>query len=216
MACVHGLQHCGICNQQTAYSQGKISTSAFVNNSDSCIVIATTFQLTQELYLSGEMTFPVGSMPAPAPFQPQSQQSATPIYLPNQYHYSPPLIGTSGYGYYSADGLQQSPPLASTYQMHSFHGHRLSDPVADVPGYGYHPATPPTNRSRSSNGNRGGAGSPPKLMKHMTCYFWHHNQSCIFSEEECLYAHKEFVPERVAGPPMRKEAGSKPLSRSQL
>ncbi|KAL8938643.1 MAG: hypothetical protein Q9216_003791 [Gyalolechia sp. 2 TL-2023] len=48
--------------------------------------------------------------------------------------------------------------------------------------------------------------SPPKSMKHMTCYFWHRG-SCKYTEGTCLYAHKEFVPERVAGPPLQKEVG---------
>ncbi|KAL9023365.1 MAG: hypothetical protein Q9196_007247 [Gyalolechia fulgens] len=43
-------------------------------------------------------------------------------------------------------------------------------------------------------------------MKHMTCYFWHRG-SCKHTEEACLYAHREFVPERVAGPPLQKEVG---------
>jgi hypothetical protein len=50
----------------------------------------------------------------------------------------------------------------------------------------------------------------PASVKHLTCYFWAKNGVCKFSEEDCLYAHRDTG--KVAQGPLQVELGRRCLS----
>lgn len=51
----------------------------------------------------------------------------------------------------------------------------------------------------------------PASVKHLTCYFWAKNGSCKFSEEDCLYTHRDTG--KVAQGPLQVELGRRFISR---
>jgi hypothetical protein len=51
----------------------------------------------------------------------------------------------------------------------------------------------------------------PASVKHLTCYFWAKNGTCKFSEENCLYAHRDTG--KVAQGPLQVESGRRFLSK---
>lgn len=126
-------------------------------------------------------------------------------YPPHDHQSSPPFIGTSNYVYSPTGDLQQSPTPPNSYQQYGSHGYQRYHPSVGSPWGGYFPAAIPDVQYSPAGSP---SSSPPKLMRHMTCYFWHRG-SCKHSDDACLYAHQEFVPPRIAGPPLVKEPGSK-------
>lgn len=50
----------------------------------------------------------------------------------------------------------------------------------------------------------------PASVKHLTCYFWAKNGACKFSEENCLYAHRDTG--KIAQGPLQVELGCRFLS----
>lgn len=190
MVCIHGLQSCAICDRVTGSSQGKISEPA-------CVYEFRQRHMHQDRY--NDDSADSWAFASAAPFQPAHANFS------HHYQYSPPFVGASRYVYSSTGGLQQSPPLPGPYQQHSSYGQQQYNLSLGTPWSGYFPAATPTHQYSPAGSP---STSPPKSMKHMTCYFWHRG-SCKYTEEGCLYAHKEFVPVRVAGPPLQKEVGSK-------
>lgn len=51
----------------------------------------------------------------------------------------------------------------------------------------------------------------PASVKHLTCYFWAKNGSCKFSDEDCLYAHRDTG--KVAQGPLQVELGRRFISK---
>lgn len=72
----------------------------------------------------------------------------------------------------------------------------------------------PPNFSYTGSKSSPSSGHSAPSVKHLTCYFWAKSGVCKWSEDECLYAHRDTG--KIANGPLQVEPGCKLPSASRL
>lgn len=218
--CNHGRSECAECGYQASqmtYASGMaldpllLSKNEFPLDSNEHVHEVGPADLRQRIL--EQMAPPYRAMYAGAPQQgPPQQMLAYPPHTPYQQYHSGPFAGAVGYGHEDVK-YPMSPPeqldLNPVMSNLPYTGNTVVLNHPQTPGQGYHHQ--PQGRVPSHGST---SGSPVGSMntKDLICHYWYWGGDCRFSEEQCLYSHKNLEHGKVAGRPIKREPGSMSFS----